>query len=700
MPDASIVIKATDRYSDAINSMRRASQNFTRDAEGLQAKLAALDKTKASLKVETDAAKRKLAEAERQFQATGDAASLANLQAARADYENARRNLDLVTRSARDAEQQLRRLDDTLNGGGRGGNGGGSGSGQNNGMLGTLNALVKSGLGNQLGQALSGAAGTVIGSALSDEAGGLVSSLASGIAAGAAMGSIAGPAGAAIGAAVGGVSGLVSGAAQAGQARDEAFKAYYGDLYDTLAAASEERISTGSELAAQRQTNRISFKTLLGGQDVADEYLSSLVDMANTTPFLYDDLVRMSKTLATYGYGADEILPKLQTVGDTGAALGMTTSDMSMVATAIGRMDSTNKTTLEYLNLLQERGIDAIGALASAFGTDKGGIYDMISKSQIAGSDAASIILADLAERFGGAMAEQSQTFSGLSSTLEGLQQEVANAAGEGYNEERGQGIRQEIEALTGPLGEALKTLEAVSGENKAFLENLKEQYQREALGAVLAGQETTLYDDTERASLEALGEEYRKASEEYAAGNREAGLKMESLRDQAEALATAAYDSSEQAQLLQETELDLVGAIRDSITATDNLAGAMSSFRMEQERSRGMAAGLFGAGGIASTALDAVNNGTGFSYGGYYFDPAQMKPHAAGLDRVPYDNYPALLHEGERVLTANQARNEDQRGAPGVMISGNQFTVREEADIDRIAAALVEQLSLACSFS
>lgn len=33
------------------------------------------------------------------------------------------------------------------------------------------------------------------------------------------------------------------------------------------------------------------------------------------------------------------------------------------------------------------------------------------------------------------------------------------------------------------------------------------------------------------------------------------------------------------------------------------------------------------------------------------------FRPHAIGSDYIPYDNYPALLHRGERVLTATEAR-------------------------------------------
>ena len=65
------------------------------------------------------------------------------------------------------------------------------------------------------------------------------------------------------------------------------------------------------------------------------------------------------------------------------------------------------------------------------------------------------------------------------------------------------------------------------------------------------------------------------------------------------------------------------------------------------------------------------------------------------GVGRVPYDNFPALLHEGERVLTAQQARSAD-RGRSGVVvnISGN-FNVRSDDDITAIAEAVAEQFRM-----
>ncbi len=68
---------------------------------------------------------------------------------------------------------------------------------------------------------------------------------------------------------------------------------------------------------------------------------------------------------------------------------------------------------------------------------------------------------------------------------------------------------------------------------------------------------------------------------------------------------------------------------------------------------------------------------------------------HATGINYVPYNGYNAVLHEGERVLTARENRNYKGTGN-GVVISGNNFTVREEADIDKIARALLEKIKQA----
>lgn len=77
-------------------------------------------------------------------------------------------------------------------------------------------------------------------------------------------------------------------------------------------------------------------------------------------------------------------------------------------------------------------------------------------------------------------------------------------------------------------------------------------------------------------------------------------------------------------------------------------------------------------------------------------YDDSIYGLHAYGLSRVPYNGYPALLHEGERVLTASQAREADRGGAKGVTVVVQSMTVRQESDIDRIAAELLRRIQSA----
>lgn len=68
----------------------------------------------------------------------------------------------------------------------------------------------------------------------------------------------------------------------------------------------------------------------------------------------------------------------------------------------------------------------------------------------------------------------------------------------------------------------------------------------------------------------------------------------------------------------------------------------------------------------------------------------------AVGKRRVPKNDYPARLHEGERVLTKNEANRLDSRSDHGVNIVIEKMIVREEADINKIVNSLVKHIKVA----
>ena len=675
--EASILVTLRDQYSPGVQAMREANSGFgksfdevQRKAKAYESRLDGLIKQQGKLQVELVDAKKALKDAEKAYRETGAAADADALAIAKGKYEALNAVMRETVRASRDTETALRGLE------GQSGRMARQGTGSSGGVL---SALGQAGAWSMLGDVAGQWAGALVTSMGGGAAGGLFSGALSGAGSGAAIGTvIGGPLGTAIGAGVGALVGLAGGAAQTYTDQDEAFKAYYRQIYETGREAGAESLTSGSATAAQRELDEIAFNRLLG-EGTGSRYLSDLRAMAAETPMEYSDLTGMSRALATgFGDSPERMLQLMTAIGDAGSAVGVTAQDMTMMAQAMSRMQGSDKATLEYLNILQERGVNVIGMLADAYGKTQGEIYDMISKGQIRGTRAADIIQAGMESMYGGAMETMAGTFAGLTSTLADAKAELDAARGEGYNAVRSGGLQAEADAYSGPLGDAVSALNRISGKNEAYLENLSEQYTREALGAVLLGQDTTLFDPKQQAELERMSDEYTKASLEYRYGNDEAGLKMESLRREAEGLATAAYESSDAYLTVHETELDLIGAIRENTAA---LNGWRLDYQTEQELGKGR--------GSVPVAAE-----TGISDPGERIRTINSHRYAVGLRRVPYNNFPAVLHEGERVLTAAEARTAGQTG--GVTITGNTFVVRQESDIDAIAAALLVRLKQA----
>ncbi len=689
--DASVVFSVTDNFSQSIVGMKNSVNSFKQDVVGLQKTLDALDSAKFQLKnFDLKRAKQELKDAQKEFNRLGDSAEDAdkklaaeqNLRDATEKYDNIRRQLAAVSRQAKETEKDL--LNATI----------ASSKAENRaGRSDVLSALGQAGIFAMAGNVASQWADVIVGSSFGGEVGGLFSGALSGAASGASLGTLlGGPVGTAIGAAIGGALGLAGGAAQSYQSRDQAFMGYYGGLYETASQATESSLTAGTETAAQRELDAIAFDKLLYGQ--GDEFLTGLRETAARTPFEYADLTAMGRNLAT-GFGSDpeRMLELMTAIGDAGATVGASTSDMQWMATALSRMQSTDLAQLGEINMFQDRGVDVIGMLAEAYGKNEGDIRSMISSGDIGGREAVSIIQAALSDSNGpyaGSMALMAETFDGLTSTLSDAMTEIDNATGEGYNEKAKEGLQADIDAYGGELGEALSTANEIIGEGKAIAENLDRQYSREALSALTLGTDTTVYGEEQAAALQEMHGQYTDLVEQYQTASEEdkaiiAG-EIEALKEEAQAMADNAYDASDMAQSLQDVELDLIAAIRDNTAALGSAAWGRD-YRTSQELGKGqMAVSDDGGSAIASSYQDWVQASN---------TDAVYTPHAAGLDRVPYDGYAALLHEGERVLTAREAREQDrgQKAPIQITITGNSFGAGVSAE--EIAQRLADQIEL-----
>lgn len=705
--EVNIVIKMTEDITGSMKSMTGASRSLNKEFEALQRQGAALGTRYGTLNeayaqnmTEAEKLKKTIRDLKKEVDRGGEGAENAAKQYEKLliKYNELIDSAKGYKASANDTIKEINELHSAsrkLN------------SEKNNGFWSGLfnsetlqDGVVRSGMLKDAGAAFSNFAGLAITSAIGQPMADAASQVVSGAVSGAAAGAIAGPAGAAIGGGVGVLIGGVNAATNYLQKDDESFKSYYKDLYDTVNANTAESLTSGKTLAAKRETTKISFSTLLGGEDQADHFLADVLNTANTTPFLYDDLVGISKTMLSFGTAVEDVIPTLTTVGDAGAALGLSTGDIGTVATYLGRMKSSNKASLEYLNPLMERGFSVFQWLADAKGTSVGSVYDMISKGQLSGTEAVSVILQKFEELYAVQMDKQSKTTEGLESTLQGLQENIQAAMGQGYNSVRDAGMSQEITAYGGELGKALETANRIAGENKAYLDNLQEKYQIEALGAVLRGSATSVYSGEDKEKLQAMREEYSRAMYQYNNGDQEAGLKLENIQENAQALAKAAFEASDAYQSYQSAELDQIGDIRD------NVAGLREAWAAGLKIQNAFTIGLGGpvvgsltnpqrsAGSTDMTATEReeiVQRQRGNPQRSAAYVP--YASHAFGLNRVPFDGYLAMLHQGERVQTAEEARRSQRRTAPTVQITGNQFSVRSEGDIDAIAARIADEL-------
>lgn len=74
----------------------------------------------------------------------------------------------------------------------------------------------------------------------------------------------------------------------------------------------------------------------------------------------------------------------------------------------------------------------------------------------------------------------------------------------------------------------------------------------------------------------------------------------------------------------------------------------------------------LSGIGEFVGNGINTIGSWFGFAY---------------GKDRVPYDNYPAMLHAGERVLTRNQADQYDRvMSTRGLQVTGTPMAVPQSS--------------------
>ena len=167
-------------------------------------------------------------------------------------------------------------------------------------------------------------------------------------------------------------------------------------------------ISRGIDFTATKEQSQVAFETLLGSADEAKERIDELIEFAAKTPFRLPGIIDANRQLQVLTDGTLAGADGLRLVGDAAAATGR---DMSQVAFWIGRtyagLKSGTPVGEATLRLIEMGLVSGETALE----------LQRLAKDARSSSQAMEII-EDTFAKTSGAMEKQSQTMTGLKTTL------------------------------------------------------------------------------------------------------------------------------------------------------------------------------------------------------------------------------------------------------------------------------------------
>ncbi len=273
---------------------------------------------------------------------------------------------------------------------------------------------------------------------------------------------------------------------------------------------------------------------------------------------------------------------------------------------------------------------------------------------------------------------------SSLFKRVEEGKDNITKSMGEGYIDTVKDDMLFQDQWNNGAWGQELQEANRIVGETQALHENLKNQLERDAY--------ESLFKSEEYISISSL---YEKAKLE---GDQEAmrmyGAEIGNMLSEAQVEAQNSYIESTAYGELQNANLELIESIRLNSADSYRNAGEYLS----EEFSKGLMSNW-----VITEPTGEVNGGPNIVFGETFYEMpnksselnfnSKTKKKAFGMDYVPYNGYIAMLHEGERVLTARENRNYNSVNDRSVIIKENNFVIREEADIENIASQLAQKL-------
>lgn len=197
------------------------------------------------------------------------------------------------------------------------------------------------------------------------------------------------------------------------------------------------------------EQSSIAFKSLLGSQSAADQFMKQVVDFATKTPFQLSTLVPLTQQMMAFGFQAKDVIPDLTAIGDAMSALGQDSYSMNLVIRALGQIQAKGKLAGQEVIQLSNAGINAWKYLADATGKTTAEVMKASEQGQISAATAIEAIIKGMEKQYGGMMEKQMGTLRGAASNLQDYMQRAVGAATKPMYE----GLRDAVLAISNFLG-------------------------------------------------------------------------------------------------------------------------------------------------------------------------------------------------------------------------------------------------------
>jgi tape measure domain-containing protein len=192
-----------------------------------------------------------------------------------------------------------------------------------------------------------------------------------------------------------------------------------------VAAYGTALFKAGLQSNALTQRVSMALKTTTGSAQAAQQQLAEIREFGKTSPIALPVWLKASQQMLAFGVEAGKVVPLLGAVQDAVVAAGGTEEEIKGVVRALSQMQSKGKLSAEELNQIGERGVDAAGVVAQAFGVTSQEIRAQITAGTLSVEDFFDGFVKGSKIAFGGAAQNAKQTFDGMIDRLKGAHRRI-----------------------------------------------------------------------------------------------------------------------------------------------------------------------------------------------------------------------------------------------------------------------------------